>query len=87
MNVARPRYVAEARLSPWTAPPYLLPAARCPLPQGLGVATGLELSPTFPMPCPAAHPDAGLPDNSQGSKKPLTPHGQVTKGLGRLGAL
>lgn len=87
MNVARPRNVAEARLSPWTAPPYLLPAARCPLPQGLGVATGLELSPTFPMPCPAAYPDAGLPDNSKGSKKPLTPHGQVTKGLGRLGAL
>lgn len=81
MNIAHPGNVAEARLSPWTAPPYLLPAACCPLPQGL------ELSPTFPMPCPAAHPDAGLPDNSKGSKKPLTPHGQVTKGLGRLGAL
>lgn len=73
-----------------------LPVGCCPLstaasqslqPQGLGVAPGLELGPTFPLPCPDAHPDTGLPDASKGSKKPLTPCGQVTKGLGQLGAL
>lgn len=87
-GMGRAGRVARAGPPPWTAPPYPSAAARCPPqpPKALGPRAWASL-PTFPLPRPAAHPDAGLPDASKGRKEPLTPCGQVPKGLGQLGAL